>query len=70
MWFVQELLEAILWRLLGGWVYFTGEAIRFVFTLGGHRMRWWDSEDMNASWPSLLLGTSFWAAVIAVLVLS
>jgi hypothetical protein len=67
---LEWVVEAVVWVfgwLVGGFLHLTGECLRWCCTLGRRRVRWWDMDDANLAWPSLLLGLAFWMAVGALL---
>jgi len=69
---VQWILEMIL-EIFADWIgkllFLTGEALRVAFSMGRHRVHWWEEGDPNVAWPSVALGLLFWAALIGLLVL-
>ncbi|MFT6831378.1 MAG: hypothetical protein ACJAZN_001541 [Planctomycetota bacterium] len=65
--FVWEFLGNVLFYVVGVFLFCTGEALRFAFTLGRYRIRWWEADDLNTTWPSFLLGALFWLGFGALL---
>ena len=59
---IVEALRWVLETLVGAFLFLTGEVLRYVATLGKHRVRWWDAADGGLGWSSVLLGVLFWFA--------
>ncbi len=60
----MSLIAETLWEVVGSavttFLFLTGEVLVWAFTLGRHRVRWWELQDVNVTWPLTLLGTAFW----------
>lgn len=63
--FLGDTLAEIAGALLHGILFTSGEVLRWAVTLGRHRVRWWEVQDDNVAWPSILLGILFWGGVLA-----
>lgn len=50
-------------EFIGLFLYTTGDVLLWIFTLGRHRIRWWDALDPNVTWPLIILGFVFWLGV-------
>jgi hypothetical protein len=61
--FLFDLLETIFGQLTHAFCFMTGEVLHWAFSLGSHRIRWWESADDNVTWPKAILGFLFWCAV-------
>ena len=68
--FVFDVIAELVFASLGALLYLTGELLRFALTLGDRRVRWWDAQDDDVRWPSILLGLAFWAAIGGALTLA
>lgn len=60
---VGDVIEDFVGAWIGAFLFLTGEVLRKVFTLGRHRIRWWNVQDKNLNWPMTMLGLAFWLAV-------
>src|SRR5262245_41779890 len=63
---IAEAFESVVRWFVRFFLYLTGESLRWLFTLGRRRIRWWDTADYNAAWPSIVLGLAFWMGLGAV----
>lgn len=61
--FVSEVLEEIVGSWIAASMFVTGELLRWALTLGRRRVHWWNAQDDNIRWPSILLGVSFWTGI-------
>ena len=62
---VEILLDVVFWG--GGVVLFlTGEVLLWIFTFGSHRIRWYEVQDHNITWPPTLLGLAFFMGLGAI----
>lgn len=63
MFILFDLLESIFRALVPAFCFMTGEVLHWAFSLGSHRVRWWESCDDNVIWPKAILGFLFWCAI-------
>ena len=58
-----ELFEEFVLRAVCVFLFLTGEVLHWAFSLGSHRIRWWELQDQNVTWPKVVVGILFWSAV-------
>ena len=66
--FIWDFLGEVLWHAIAAFVFTTGEILRWMWSLGSRRVRWFDYGDFNLNKLSIMLGAAFWLGLGAIVV--